>query len=358
MRILWIGKQPSDGHAGDEVFDRKTIAACQRHGVTIELVHPTRVSRTAEIINLIAGQPYYRASYNSVENRAAIYAASQRCDAAICSWEPFDTLVPNLSCPTLLVLHNITSRSLPRMFPRNPLASLGAARAQAWERKRYSRDTLSAIAALSQADVAYLATLPNPPELLWLPPGMPPVTPLSPDALLVPELVITGTYGWRPKYRDVVLFARDYTKVANPLTVRAAKLPHAATKLIPVAHLPSADKTGAALRFGLITDRFEAGHKLKTLAYIADNQIVLSFADVTADFAHLTDHSLFIRTLSNVADIKWHVANLAQIPSSELRRRFTAFQQACMQQFSWDAVADTLLEAAGRAASRGSAKRG
>ena len=35
-----------------------------------------------------------------------------------------------------------------------------------------------------------------------------------------------------------------------------------------------------ALRIGLITDRFEAGHKLKTLAYVANNQIVLSFAEL------------------------------------------------------------------------------
>ncbi len=358
MRILWIGKQAVDGQAGDEVFDRKTIAACRRRGATIELVHPARVSRAAEVLNLAAGQPHYRAHYASATNRAAAVAASQRCDVAVCSWEPFDTLGFGLRCPVLLILHNITSRALPQMFPGNVLATLAAARARVWERRRYSGKTLSAIAALSRPDLAYLATLPDPPRLLWLPPGMPPATPLSPEALLVPELVITGTYDWRPKHRDAVRFAQEYAGVTPRLVVRAAKLPGAAVKFMPVAPLPSAAEAGAALRFGLITDRFEAGHKLKTLAYIADNQIVLSFTDVTADFAHLADHGLFIRTLSSVADIARHVAELAHMPACELRRRFVAFQQACAKQFRWDAVAGTLLDAAARAAGGGSAERG
>ena len=50
-----------------------------------------------------------------------------------------------------------------------------------------------------------------------------------------------------------------------------------------------------ALRIGLITDRFEAGHKLKTLAYVANNRIVLSFAEVGFDFVHIPYHDLFIR---------------------------------------------------------------
>lgn len=360
MRILWIGKQPTDGQAGDEVFDRKTIAACRQRGATIDLVHPARVGRAAELINLAVGQPHYRARYASYTNRAAVIAASRGCDVAVCSWEPFDTLGFGLPCPTLLILHNVTSRSLPQMFPSNPLATLGAARARAWEWRRYSPNNISAIGALSRPDLAYLATLPNPPELLWLPPGMPPTTPLSPDAPLVPELVIAGTYEWRPKRRDALLFAQEYAAVTSRLLVRAPKLPGAAAELLQVAPPPSTAETSAALRFGLITDRFEAGHKLKTLAYIADNQIVLSFTDVTADFAHLADHALFICTLSNAIDIARHVAKLVQMHPSELRSRFTAFKEACARQFTWDAVARTLLHAASIAAARGtvgSAKR-
>jgi hypothetical protein len=343
------GRDRTDGAAGDEVFDRKTIAACRARGHRVDLFHPVPVGKLREAINLLAGVSHYRARFASRSNRAAIRRMAAGYDATICSWEPLDALACGLRPPGLMILHNVTSQSLPALFPQSRLAALGAARARAWERRCYRPAGFSTIAALSKADLAYLAALPDHPPLLLLPPGMPPCVALAEGAVLVPEIVISGTYDWTPKRRDALAFAGEYAAVENRLTVRADGLPEAASRQLRPAPLPSAEACGAALRFGLITDRFVAGHKLKTLAYIADNQIVLSFADVAGDIAHVPDHDFFIRRIGSVGEIASHAAELAAVPAAELRARFLDFQARCAGLFTWDAVAADLLAAAGAA---------
>src|SRR5690349_21566862 len=123
MRIFWIGKEPTDGQAGDEVFDRKTIAACRALGHTVDLFHPARVSRGREIANLVAGLPHHRARFACSRSLAAIREQAATYDVVICSWEPFDILARDLTPPAILILHNVTSRALPNMFPGSPVAA-------------------------------------------------------------------------------------------------------------------------------------------------------------------------------------------------------------------------------------------
>ena len=341
MRILWIGKRPTDGHAGDEVFDRRTIAAVRARGAEIDLFHPEPVGRIGLAGNLARGLPYYRARFTAATNIRAIREKARGADATVCSWEPFDALVRSLSPAPVLILHNITSRALPALFPGQALVNLLARQARYWERTRYRQETTTAIAALSRRDLDYLAALPGKPRPILLPPGMPPCAPLDRKARVVPELVISGTYKWVPKRRDILAFAQAYHTLPDRLPIRADALPAEAVRLLQPAPLLA----DAALRFGLITDRFESGHKLKTLAYIAANQIVLSFADVAFDFAHIPDHNLFIRRVHHVRDLAGHIATLSAFPPETLRQRFLDFQSACAAAFTWDAVAETLLQA-------------
>jgi hypothetical protein len=349
MRILWIGKQPTDGEAGDEVFDRKTIAACRAQGHQIDLFHPARVGRMQEAVNLLTGMPHHRARFGSRANRLAIRRMAAGYDATICSWEPLDGLAGGLRPPGVLILHNVTSQSLPAMFPGSRVAALAAAASRVWERRCYRRGVYSTLAVLSNADLAILSALTDHPPLLLLPPGMPPCVALADDAALIPEIVVSGTYDWKPKRRDALAFATEYSAVENRLPILADGLPEAAARLLRPGPLPSGEACGGALRLGLITDRFVAGHKLKTLAYIAANQIVLSFADVAGDVAHVPDHDFFIRRIGSVGEIAGHAAALAAVPAAELRERFLAFQRRCAGLFTWDAVAAKLLEAAAAA---------
>ena len=142
--------------------------------------------------------PYQRTRFATKHNRHAIVEQSRKFDAVICSWEPLDALVRRLSPPSILITHNVASRALPAMFPNNVLATLAAARAGAWERRWYRSGHFAAIGALSRRDFAYLDGIRGRPELLLLPPGMPPCIKLKPDACFAKEIVISVRSVGRP----------------------------------------------------------------------------------------------------------------------------------------------------------------
>jgi hypothetical protein len=355
MRVLWIGKQPSGGEAGDEVFDRRTIAACRAQGHAVDVIYPEPVRRLRKVVNLCRGLPHYRTRFASAMNIQRIreiqqitneYGLFVHYDLTVCSWEPLDVLVCAAQPPVILILHNITSQALPVLFRNNLIARLESARAAAWERRLYRRGQIAAIGTLSTADYNYVRGLDDAPKVLLLPPGMPPCLDLQPGAAIVREIVLSGTFDWYPKRRDALRFAREYAALDQRMPVRARTLPPDAAALIKPLRLPTLEENRSAIRFGVITDRFEAGHKLKTTAYVANNLIVLTFADVGPDFAHIRDHELFIRRIRSVAEIADQVRNIARIPPPELRERFMSFKHDCMKYFSWDTVAANLLDVA------------
>ena len=89
-----------------------------------------------------------------------------------------------------------------------------------------------------------------------------------------------------------------------------------------------------------------AGHKLKTGYYLANNAIVLSFADVTEDFADIPDHDFFVRRIGDAREIGRHVAAVAAEEPRHLCARLETFKQRCSETFSWQRVARSLLAAA------------
>ncbi len=355
MRILWVGKPPADGQAGDEVFDRKTIAALRARGHAVDLVHPTRAQRSQEIANLLRGVPHYRTRFATAANRRLVEAAWAQHDITVCSWEPLDTLVPHLHAPIILIAHNVTSLALPQLYPGNRLVRLAARRAARWEAGCYTAARLAAIATLSRRDQDHVAALPGAPDVLLTVPGMPPIIPLSASSGVSGEIVLSGTYDWRPKRRDMVRFAEEYVALADRLPVRAGALPPVAAALLRPKPAPDALESAAAIRFGVVTDRFEAGHKLKTLAHIAQNQLVLAFSDAAHDIVDMPDHAFFIRRLHAAADMAGHVAEIMEIATRDpagLRARFATFQRRCAERFTWGAVADSLAAAAAHATER------
>lgn len=348
--ILWVGKSPVDGEAGDEVFDRKTIQALRDLGHTVSVLHPVRGPRWLELWNILRGVPRNRARFATRENRQLVKAAQNGHDLTICSWEPFDALTSSMTGPLILIAHNITSRALPKIFPFNPIAWLLAFQALWWERAVFRSRQLVAIATLSRKDRDYVASLPGVPPVLLTIPGMPPVTVLKPEARVTKELVLSGTYDWLPKRRDAVRFAAGYAREAKRLPVLCERLPKQAAGILAVLPLPATAEAAETIRFGIISDRFEFGHKLKTLAYIAQNQIVLSFSDVNDDVSGIPDHAFFIRRIRNAADIAQHVASISAQDPGLLRDRLVRFQLACAERFNWEAVAHSLVDAARQAA--------
>jgi hypothetical protein len=345
MRILWVGKASRNASAGDEVYDRKVISGIRARGHTVIEVNPSRVSKSRSLINLIFRRiPHYRSWYDCDGNYAALKAASYNCDAALVSWEPFDKLAYSLAIPTIPILHNITSSSLPAFLQRSVIARLLAWHAKQWEDTCYSSANFLAVACLSLTDLAGLQRRFPGIKLLHCPPGSPSPIPLSDDATVRSELVITGTYGWRAKRRDALRFAREYARVAGRLEVFADALPAEANRLLSSRPIIK-ESTGNTIRFGIITDRFAAGHKLKTTEYIAGNCIVLTFAEIEEDFHDIPDREFFIRKLSHASEIGSHVAEVNRVDVRELRSRFSAFKRRCLDRFDWQLTSDYLLAA-------------
>jgi hypothetical protein len=351
VKILWIGQQPYNEGAGEEVVDKKLKAELRALGHHIDDLHPLPVSRPRELWNLAVRRlPYYRARFDSAASLRAIRGISRSYDAAVVSWEPFDRLALEAPIPVVLLLHNITSSAIRSVFPGNLLARYLAQRSDLWEHRAYQSRRLSAIATLSVADQRYVAGIAQNTPVLYTPPGMPKVSELAEGARFVPELFVSGTYGWFPKRRDVLAFAHEYAACTDKLPVIADGLPPVAQDLVRPYAATLSDTT-RSIRLGLITDRFESGHKLKTAYYLANNAIVLSYANVSRDFEHIPDHDCFVRKISTASDIARHAAQVSAIEPAQLRARLAAFKQRCQEDFSWQRSASVLAQALGTAVS-------
>jgi len=343
MRILWVGKASQNASAGDEVFDRMVIGCIRASGHTVIEIFPRRLSQTRSLFNLcIRRIPHYRSWYDCSDNYAALKAACIDCDGALVSWEPFDKLAYSLPIPTIPILHNVTSSSLPAFLPRSFAARILATHARRWENVCYSSRRFLAVACLSLTDLAGLRIRFPHTRLLHCPPGAPPPTPLAANATFRPEIVVTGTYGWTPKNRDVLRFAHEYAPQPGRLDVFADGLPQQATRMLAARPIVR-DTTRSTIRLGLITDRFTAGHKLKTTEYIGGNCIVLTFADIEQDFLDIPDREYFIRKLKHAREITSHAAELSRVDPAELRSRFAEFKRRCLECFDWRLTSDRLL---------------
>jgi hypothetical protein len=341
MRVLWIGSPSTSGNAGNEVFDARMIQALRAGGVEVRHVAPRPTRRVAQFSNYLRGIPHYRAAFESEDNHHRISDAAHGCDAAICSREFFDGLAAGLHLPVIPVLHNITSCSLRAIFPRNLVARPFVWTAARWERSLYTQHwPFIAVAVLSRRDEAFVRRLRSR-SVLYTPPGMPSPLKLSSNAAFRPEMVLSGTYDWFPKRRDLAAFSRELASVQMPIKVA---VDGALPKLKPPIESAPMVADADAIRIGLVLDRFESGFKLKAQYYLSQNCIVLSYSDLSADFAQIPDAAFFVRRITHARDVAVVAAELAAIPASLLRRRMSAFSAACAAAFSWAKSAQVLLD--------------
>lgn len=346
MRLLWIGKAAGSGAAGDEVYDRKIIAELERAGHCVERIAPVQVSRQRELRNMIRGVPYYRARYQSPDNLSRLREAARGYDAVICSWEPLDGLAFDLGVPVVPILHNVTSQSLVAMSPANPIARLLASGARAWERRAYGSGRFPAIAVLAEADAAQVRKVARGVPVIYAPPGLPLGPALVVDAAFRSEILISGTFDWRVKRRDILALATEWRELDAPLPVFADPMPVAAEAAFRPRPMADVDAS-VAIRLGVVPDRFSAGYKLKAGSYISANAVVVSFSDIYGDFAGLPDASLFVRHIKHARDIGPLAAEFAAMPADRLRQRFQAFRAAASERFSWTKSAARIAAALG-----------
>lgn len=343
MRATWIGKKAEFG-GGDEIYDRLIK---RELGLHLE-IHPFDVRQQGKrdsLVNLVTGTPHPRFKYLSRDTLHRAKTAEQTTDVTIVSLEALEGYVRSPDRPTVLIVHNVISDALRQIFPHNPVATLAAAHSNAWEKSLYRRKNL-ALVCLSKRDRATIARIAPLAKVFMAPPGAPPPSPLSAKAYFRPEVIISGTYGWWPKRRDAIHFARQYSSSSIGLPVfRDELLPPEAEALLtpsPVA----ANSFSDGIRLGLIPDNFSAGFKLKATYYIANNCVCITMADLVNEFSDIPDHDIFVRRITSPEDIL-EIANQFQaFPPDELVARFSAFKDRCLSLFSWRSSAQIVHEAA------------
>lgn len=343
--VLWVGKAPFNG-GGDEIYDRKVIAALDP-GLAVERFPVAAQSKVWQVRALLRGLPHPRFKYASPAIDRAFRSAAARHSAIVISWESFEPLALLLDRPVTLVVHNVMSDILAQLYGDHPVLRLAALQSRRWEQAVYARRNLR-IVALSQRDRDLIGQLGQRDDIAVASPGTPPVVPLQTDRL-VNELVISGSYDWRPKRADFCSLAREVGAAgpgegigwrhdgALPVVPEAAPV---ATRSTPIAGPDYAD----GLRFGVIPDTFLGGFKLKATYFIANNCMVLSRCDIRHEFKDLPHSSEFVRYTPTLVDILAAVATFRGQPVEPLLARWRVFQAACAERFAWSRAGQTLTD--------------
>lgn len=354
MRILWIHRDSTNGQGGDAIYDRKMVSALKQHAEVVTLSCRRNDRRTRLLAMLRRRIPPDRAGFGTDGDIKAILTALSRSrfDSVVVSHEHLDYLPGLLRKlgaqavpPTYLVVHNVASTSYREIFGGLFGRALGRT-FEAYERRVFSNATnVTGIFCLSLRDQETVRALGKRFGTVHLAmPGCPPTTPLHEGARLMPELMLLGSYDWFPKRWSLQAFVTEWQTTHQPrrrlfADEEVAESVRAALQARSSRGLSFTD----AIRFGLITDRFTAGHKLKTASYLMQNCVVLSYAEVVDDFAFSQWSTFFIRRIRHLDDLSAIEREFAAIEPATLCERMQLFKQEIATHLSWQGQAHALF---------------
>ena len=157
-----------------------------------------------------------------------------------------------------------------------------------------------------------------------------------------------GSYDWFPKRWSLQRFTEEWTGLDDsPARLYADDgVPAPVRITLGACDVRNIDLS-SAIRFGLLTDRFKAGHKLKTAAYLMNNCVVLSFSDVIEDFRFSPHAELFIRRIQRIDEIPAIMDELEAVSPETLRAKLLAFKSEVASKLAWQRQADILARAVG-----------
>jgi len=349
-RVLFVHRANEDPAGGDAIYETRMLAAL-RESMDVDVVAAGRRSKWERLAGSARhlALPDQTAFGGETELSEILRGIEKGCDVVVFSHEYLDLLARRVKARAgrvafVSIRHNVTSDMLRSYLEGSPAGGVARALWRIQERRALKRGLYEGLAVLSHRDQALVREIAGRDDVVIAAPGAPKATPLLPDAPLVRDLVIGGSFGWFAKRRDIIRFAEDYAQLAQkPGRVVAERgVPPELAAQMGAAPAQDCDFS-AALRFGVITDRFTAGHKLKTSAYLQSNCIVLSFADVAHDFGFDARHGAFIVRLTSVDDIGPAINRLSEAPIAALRRDFNAFKAAAAQELAWSRQAENLV---------------
>lgn len=345
-RTLLVKPAPSpDALGGDTVVYRRLgdYVAARSECDVLELAP---ISRAAQLVNVAQGLPPETARYLGAGNRAALRArlAQTSYDAVLFAHEAMFPLSDDAAlgeARKVLFAHNVPS--LIAATDQSPTARLMRRQAQKFER-RWLGDRSARVVCISRADVEGLRTAGvRRDDVLVAPPGAPPEAVLAEGAAVLAEAVLTGSYGWWRKRRDLKAFAAE-----PPLPYPIRVSDPAAREILAGETLLDAEGLdwSAGVRFGLITDRFQGGFKLKSLEYVANNCLILSLCDLGREFEGLPHAEEFIRFVGSKREMAEAIAAETSANPGVVER-FRVFKAACLERYAWERCLAPIGEALG-----------
>jgi hypothetical protein len=346
MRCLFVRPQLSaEQNGGDEVVYRKILTRLQQT-MDVDVLELEPVGKLKKLVGILGGAPPECTRYISRHNAKLLEAQLRSADYQVALFNnevtfPVAPVAGRMGVRRVQMAHNVHS-----LIARTDPSALGRMMlpfALAFERRLYADPDIELIC-ISKADVHGLQLAGVRPKSLWLaPPGAPPAEALSPAARLTAEIVLTGSYAWWRKRRDLAAFAADPSP-GLPILVSD---PAAAQTLGALSRLvdPSQVDWAGGIRLGLITDRFVGGFKLKSVEYVARNCVVLSYCDIDAEFEGLPHSAKFVRRIRTANDIGQVLRELGELPGDQLAAEFAAFKAACLERYDWRRCLDPIVAA-------------
>jgi hypothetical protein len=353
LRCLAILPAPAtDAHGGDEIVYRRSLAYLERT-MDVETCHIRSVGKVRRMAGILGGNPPEATRYISRGNRRLVAErlAAGRVDVVVLCNEVTFPMLPSVKragVPVVLSAHNV--HSIVAATDPSRLARMLRPCAVAFERRWYG-DPYATLVLISQGDRIGLEAAGIRRQPVWIsPPGVPPVVNLPANATLLREAVITGSYGWWRKRRDLTDFCQSpglgvpiFASDDNALAILGEEAEDLRTQ--------RDFSWSAGVRFGLITDAFLGGFKLKSLEYVAKNCILLSRSNIALEFAGLPHAEEFVRITPTKADMIATIREISAQPQAATVERFRLFKQACVERYDWDLClapfADAVRAAAG-----------
>lgn len=347
-RCLAIRPAPAPGAAGgDEVVYRKSFPYLERF-MDLEVLELQPTSTLNRYLGILQGNPPETTRFLSRKNAQLVAETLRRSkfDIVFLFNEvtlPMLDVVKAAGIPAVMVTQNV--HSMVAATDPSPVARMMRPFALAFER-RYYADPGAALVLISQADLQGLREAGiTRSDIVIAPAGAPPASPLAPEAPILREAVVTGSYGWWRKRRDLTSFAKGAT-IGVPIY---AIDPLAIEILGEEGRLLDEAKGwnwSAGLRFGLVTDAFLGGFKLKSLEYVAKNCVVLSLSDIRPEFEGLPHAAEFVRSLKTKGEVAAVIAEMTARDPAPLIARFIEFKAACLERYAWERCLAPLRDAA------------
>lgn len=336
MRCLFVRPQLSgEQNGGDEVVYRKILARLQQL-MDVDILELEPVGKLKKVLGIFGGVPPECTRYVSRHNAKLLEHQLRTASYQIVLFNnevtfPVSPVAKRMGVRRVQMAHNVHS-----LIARTDPSALGRMMlpfALSFERRLYADPDIELVC-ISKADIHGLKLAGIRPKSLWLtPPGAPPAEPLSAAAPLTPEIVLTGSYAWWRKRRDLAAFAAE-PSAGLPILVSDASAAEVLGELSRMV-VPSEVDWAGGIRLGLITDRFVGGFKLKSVEYVARNCVVLSYCDIAAEFEGLPHSAKFVRQIRTSSEIGEILKELRAQPAEQLAAEFAQFKTACLERYDW-----------------------